>query len=99
MENNHWHESSIGPRMNNAEQNIAILFERHDNHERVCADRYKDIKDAIFQIRETQKESIIAFREEMSKQWNKQEKMMQIVITVIITFGAAVEAARKFIGW
>jgi len=93
------HDSSFGPRMNDAEQKIAILFERHDNHERVCADRYKDIKDSISVIRETQKEAILTFRDEMARQWANQEKMMQKMIAVIITVAAVAEALRKFLNW
>jgi hypothetical protein len=93
------HDSSFGPRMNDAEQKIAILFERHDNHERVCADRYKDIKDSISAIRETQKEAITTFRDEMARQWANQEKMMQKMIMVIITVAAVAEALRKFLNW
>ena len=93
------HDSSFGPRMNDAEQKIAILYERHDNHERVCADRYKDIKDSISVIRETQKEAILTFRDEMARQWANQEKMMQKMIAVIITVAAVAEALRKFLNW
>lgn len=92
-------ETSFGPRMNDAEQKIAILFERHENHERVCADRYKDIKETITAIRETQKEAILTFRDEMAKQWSNQEKMMQKMIAVIVTVAAAAEALRKFLNW
>lgn len=92
-------ESSIGPRMNEAEQKIAILFERHDNHEKVCADRYRDIKETVIAIRESQRESIATFREEMARQWSNQEKMMQKMIAVIITVAAVAEAIRKFVNW
>lgn len=92
-------ESSIGPRMNEAEQKIAILFERHDNHERVCADRYRDIKETVIAIRESQKEAIATFREEMARQWSNQEKMMQKMIAVIITVAAVAEGLRKFLNW
>jgi hypothetical protein len=93
------HDSSFGPRMNDAEQKIAILFERHDNHERVCADRYKEIKESISAIRETQKEAILTFRNEMARQWANQEKMMQKMIGVIIAVAAVAEALRKFLNW
>jgi len=92
-------ESSIGPSMNEAEQKIAILFERHDNHEKVCADRYRDIKETVIAIRESQRESIATFREEMARQWSNQEKMMQKMIAVIITVAAVAEAIRKFVNW
>ena len=93
------HETSFGPRMNDAEQKIAILYERHDNHEKVCADRYKDIKETVTAIRESQKEAIATFREEMAKQWSNQEKMMQKMIAVIVTVAAVAEALRKFLNW
>ena len=93
------HETSFGPRMNDAEQKIAILFERHENHERVCADRYKDIKETVTAIRESQKEAIATFRDEMAKQWANQEKMMQKMIMAIITVAAVAEGLRKFLNW
>lgn len=93
------HETSFGPRMNEAEQKIAILYERHDNHEKVCADRYKDIKETVVAIRESQKEAIRTFRDEMARQWSNQEKMMQKMIAVIITVAAVAEALRKFLNW
>ena len=93
------HETSFGPRMNEAEQKIAILYERHDNHEKVCADRYKDIKETVGAIRESQKEAIRTFRDEMARQWSNQEKMMQKMIAVIITVAAVAEAFRKFLNW
>ena len=93
------HETSFGPRMNEAEQKIAILYERHDNHEKVCADRYKDIKETVVAIRESQKEAIRTFRDEMARQWSNQEKMMQKMISVIITVAAVAEALRKFLNW
>ena len=92
-------ETSFGPRMNDAEQKLAILFERHHNHEKVCADRYKDIKDTVIAIRESQKEAIATFRNEMAKQWSNQEKMMQKMIAVIVTVAAVAEALRKFLNW
>ena len=92
-------ETSFGPRMNDAEQKLAILFERHDNHERVCADRYKDIKETVIAIRESQKEAIATFRDEMAKQWSNQEKMMQKMIGVIVLVAAVAEALRKFLNW
>ena len=93
------HETSFGPRMNDAEQKIAILYERHDNHEKVCADRYKDIKETVTAIRESQKEAIATFRDEMAKQWSNQEKMMQKMIAVIVTVAAVAEALRKILNW
>lgn len=86
------HDSSFGPRLHEVETAQAV-------HEAVCSERYKQITESILALRDAQQQGLSILRAEMAERWGKQETLLKMMIGFIMLTTAAVELARKFIGW
>ena len=85
-------DSSFGPRLHEVETAQAV-------HEAVCSERYKQITESILALRDTQQQGLATLRAEMAERWGRQEVLLKTMIGIMMAVTAAVELARKFIGW